>query len=72
MSFRIIIKSEGVAEPFAAPAWFATIEEARAFGELSARVLSWYCRLEAWKINQCERPANYAFDGINLTKLSQC
>lgn len=72
MSFRVLIKSDGVAEPFAAPAWFSTVEEAQAFGKLSVQVLGWYCRLEAWKIERCERPANYTFDGASLIQLNRC
>lgn len=71
-SFHVIIKTEGTDKLIEAPVYLPSIEEARSFGELSVRVLSWYARLTAWKITETKEFANYSFDGANLNPLHIC
>lgn len=71
-SYHVIIKTEGTDKLIEAPVYLPSIEEARSFGELSVKVLSWYARLTAWKITETNETANYSFDGTNLNAIHVC
>jgi hypothetical protein len=71
-SYTVIIKARGTTDIIQAPVWLSTREEARAFGELSVRVLGYYCFLEKWKIEETDRTPNYLFEDGQLLPINRC
>jgi hypothetical protein len=68
-SYHVIIRGKQDPSVIEAPAWFATPEEAKAFGELSVKVLSWFAWLDAWKIASSDVAPTHVFHGGELMRL---